>query len=246
MRSSNTTTPSKKEGSLQVRNGRHPRRGCNSVAERASTNQLLDHFSHLESPESLTTHELLVALRANVDQLHKQLVNGKGAHKSVSTVKENPTLLFRHSVGYKWRRVGVLKRDSLPFNELTNYRHSHQREYQYIVLPQSIRPVDVRKCEYAIADKPHNPDILSWDRKLNGASGYYEELPVIRLTIRALCVWQWIAESCLVKEIAARWKTTNKTVEYHRANLYRALRPWGAYDIAGLTRLAIKLGLIVV
>jgi len=54
-------------------------------------------------------------------------------------------------------------------------------------------------------------------------------------------IWTMIAESHTTKEIASMLFIAVKTVEHHRKKLYKTL---GIYDTAGLTRAAIRIGLI--
>ena len=60
------------------------------------------------------------------------------------------------------------------------------------------------------------------------------------LTDREFEVLVGIANSLNVKEIAFEWHLSSKTVEYHRANLYRKT---GCHCSADLTRLAWRHGL---
>jgi len=66
--------------------------------------------------------------------------------------------------------------------------------------------------------------------------------PFERLTDRQREVLQLIAEGQNTKEIAGILKISPKTVEYHRTKLMDCL---GVYDIPGLVRLALRLGLIL-
>ena len=74
---------------------------------------------------------------------------------------------------------------------------------------------------------------------LHGASG--EADPLAALTPRQREILQLIAEGKANKEIAADLKLSVKTVEAHRAQLMDRL---GIHDVPGLTRLAIRAGLI--
>ena len=58
---------------------------------------------------------------------------------------------------------------------------------------------------------------------------------------RQLQVWREMALSNTTKGIAADLGIGEKAVEYHRAKLYRNL---GIFDVAGITREAIKTGVI--
>ena len=62
-----------------------------------------------------------------------------------------------------------------------------------------------------------------------------------RLTPRQREVLQLVAEGCTSKEIASNLKVSVKTVEMHRSQLMAAL---DIHDIAGLVRIAIRMGLI--
>lgn len=62
-----------------------------------------------------------------------------------------------------------------------------------------------------------------------------------KLTPRQREILQLITEGSSTKEIAAKLTISTKTVESHRVDLMKAL---GINDIAGLTRFAIRMGLI--
>ena len=74
---------------------------------------------------------------------------------------------------------------------------------------------------------------------LHGTPG--EADPLAALTPRQREILQLIAEGKANKEIAADLKLSIKTVEAHRAQLMDRL---GIHDVPGLTRLAIRAGLI--
>jgi DNA-binding NarL/FixJ family response regulator len=65
--------------------------------------------------------------------------------------------------------------------------------------------------------------------------------PLDRLTARQREVLQLVAEGRSTKEIAKLLGVTVKTVETYRARLMEAL---GIHDIAGLTRYAVRMGII--
>jgi DNA-binding NarL/FixJ family response regulator len=67
--------------------------------------------------------------------------------------------------------------------------------------------------------------------------------PVERLTERQREILQLIAEGQTTKAIALILKVSDKTVEYHRANLMARLN---IFDIPGLVRFALRTGLISV
>ena len=54
-------------------------------------------------------------------------------------------------------------------------------------------------------------------------------------------IWRGIAASETTEAIADNMGLSPKTVEYHRLKLKQALKVW---DVAGLTRAAIRVGLI--
>ena len=62
----------------------------------------------------------------------------------------------------------------------------------------------------------------------------------INLSARELEVWNGLANSETTKGIALRLNLSPKTIEYHRANLYKKL---GVYDIAAITRMAMSRGM---
>lgn len=65
--------------------------------------------------------------------------------------------------------------------------------------------------------------------------------PLDRLSAREREVLQLVAEGCSSKAIASRLSIANKTVEHHRTSLMQKL---GLHDIANLTRLAVREGLV--
>ena len=67
------------------------------------------------------------------------------------------------------------------------------------------------------------------------------ESPLDRLSAREREVLQLVAEGCSSKAIASRLSIANKTVEHHRTSLMQKL---GLHDIANLTRLAVREGLV--
>jgi DNA-binding NarL/FixJ family response regulator len=62
----------------------------------------------------------------------------------------------------------------------------------------------------------------------------------INLTAREIEVWNGLANSETTKGLALRLNLSPKTIEYHRANLYKKL---GVYDIAAITRMAMNRGM---
>lgn len=79
--------------------------------------------------------------------------------------------------------------------------------------------------------------VLSADRA--GRSG--TKTPLDRLTRRQRQVFQLLVEGYRTREIAERLNVSVKTVESHRANLANRL---GVSDLPGMTRLALRYGLI--
>ena len=65
--------------------------------------------------------------------------------------------------------------------------------------------------------------------------------PLDKLSAREREVLQLVAEGCSSKTIASRLSIANKTVEHHRTSLMHKL---GLHDIANLTRLAVREGLV--
>ena len=61
------------------------------------------------------------------------------------------------------------------------------------------------------------------------------------LTARELEILQLIAEGCSSKQIADQLSVSIRTVDFHRANIIQKL---GVRDVAGLTRYAIKHGIV--
>lgn len=68
-----------------------------------------------------------------------------------------------------------------------------------------------------------------------------EKSPLKQLSIRERTVLQLVAEGSSSKEIADRLGISAKTVEHHRLALMKKLH---VHDVAGLTRLAVREGLI--
>lgn len=79
--------------------------------------------------------------------------------------------------------------------------------------------------------------VLEDRRKPGGAAGS----PLERLTRRQRQVFQLLVEGHRTREIAARLNISVKTVESHRSNLAARL---GVSDLPGMTRIAIRYGLI--
>ena len=79
--------------------------------------------------------------------------------------------------------------------------------------------------------------VLDDRRKPGGGAGS----PLDRLTRRQRQVFQLLVEGRRTREIAARLNVSVKTVESHRSNLAHRL---GVSDLPGMTRLAIRYGLI--
>jgi DNA-binding NarL/FixJ family response regulator len=67
------------------------------------------------------------------------------------------------------------------------------------------------------------------------------ESPLDKLSAREREVLQLVAVGCSSKTIASRLSIANKTVEHHRTSLMQKL---GLHDIANLTRLAVREGLV--
>lgn len=61
------------------------------------------------------------------------------------------------------------------------------------------------------------------------------------LTPRQRAVLEGLAGSETIKGLALKLGVSNKTIEYHKARLMDSL---GIFDIAGLTRFAIRAGVI--
>jgi len=79
------------------------------------------------------------------------------------------------------------------------------------------------------------------NRILQGVSSEENKTPYDKLTPREREVFQLIAEGRTNQAIAHRLGISVRTVETHRANLMKKLE---IHDVAGLTRLAIQLGLV--
>jgi DNA-binding NarL/FixJ family response regulator len=80
-------------------------------------------------------------------------------------------------------------------------------------------------------------------RFLQGISPEERKTPYDRLTPREREVFQLVTEGHTNQAIAHRLDISVRTVETHRANLMNKLN---IHDVAGLTRLAIQLGLVEV
>jgi len=79
--------------------------------------------------------------------------------------------------------------------------------------------------------------VLSADRERRAG----HSTPLDRLTRRQRQVFQLLVEGYKTREIAERLNISIKTVESHRTNLTRRL---GVSDLPGMTRLAIRYGLV--
>jgi DNA-binding NarL/FixJ family response regulator len=78
-------------------------------------------------------------------------------------------------------------------------------------------------------------------KKFSGLRVNGQTSPLEQLTDRQREVLQLIAEGQNTKEIAGILKVSPKTVEYHRMRLMACL---SVHDVAGLVRLALRVGLI--
>jgi DNA-binding NarL/FixJ family response regulator len=80
-------------------------------------------------------------------------------------------------------------------------------------------------------------------RLMDGAAknGHAKTANGMPLTVCERHVLQMVAESLTTKEIAERLGMSPKTVEHHRASLMRKV---GVRDVAGLTRFAVKAGVL--
>ncbi|HEX6827351.1 MAG TPA: response regulator transcription factor [Burkholderiales bacterium] len=76
---------------------------------------------------------------------------------------------------------------------------------------------------------------------VSGVTGLPETAPTAALTQRQREILQLIAEGRSTREIGALLHISVKTVETHRAQLMDRL---GIYDVAGLVRYAIRVGLV--
>ncbi|MBU6261325.1 MAG: response regulator transcription factor [Burkholderiales bacterium] len=71
--------------------------------------------------------------------------------------------------------------------------------------------------------------------------GIKEADPLRTLSPRQIEVLRLVAEGCSTKEIARKLELSPKTVDIHRAQLMQRL---DIHDVAGLTRFAIKVGIV--
>jgi DNA-binding NarL/FixJ family response regulator len=110
-------------------------------------------------------------------------------------------------------------------------------------LPKSAVSAELELAIRTVArgEKYFSPE-LSRKTSLERAKDVAEEgSPIAELTPRQHEVLRLIAERQSTKDIARRLKISVKTVESHRAQLMERL---SIYDVAGLVRYAIKLGIV--
>lgn len=98
-----------------------------------------------------------------------------------------------------------------------------------------LKNTDIEELERAIRA------VARGERWLPSCLAASQPAPQRKLTSRQREVLQLVAEGRTTREIAGRLHVSLKTVETHRANLMQRL---GIHDVAGLTRYALREGLI--
>lgn len=101
------------------------------------------------------------------------------------------------------------------------------------VLPQTAKPIELDKAIRAVMRGNSYSNHLP--------NTYSRETPFHKLTPRQRSVLKLMAEGKSTKEIARALGLSPKTVEFHRARLMERLQ---IYDVAGLVRLAARVGLV--
>ena len=102
------------------------------------------------------------------------------------------------------------------------------------ILPQTAKPVELERALRAVmrGNKYISPDLPQTEAR---------EIPFQKLTPRQRTVLRLMAEGKSTKEVAKAMGLSPKTVEFHRARLMERLQ---IYDVAGLVRLAVRVGLV--
>lgn len=102
------------------------------------------------------------------------------------------------------------------------------------VLPQTAKPIELERAVRAVVrgNSYISPDLPQTDSR---------ETPFQKLTPRQRTVLRLMAEGKSTKEVAKAMGLSPKTVEFHRARLMERLQ---IYDVAGLVRLAARVGLV--
>ncbi|HKQ36820.1 MAG TPA: response regulator transcription factor, partial [Verrucomicrobiae bacterium] len=102
------------------------------------------------------------------------------------------------------------------------------------VLPQTAKPIELERAIRAVmrGNSYLSPHLPQTDPR---------ETPFHRLTPRQRTVLRLMAEGKSTKEVAKAMDLSPKTVEFHRARLMERLQ---IYDVAGLVRLAARVGLV--
>ena len=110
-------------------------------------------------------------------------------------------------------------------------------------LLKNVSPSELASAVRAVAegeiylDRAVSQQVMAaYVRRVGGESGPHE-----KLSPRQREVLRLIAEGCSTKEIATRLGIGVKTAETHRQQLMESLR---IHDVAGLTRYAIRIGLV--
>lgn len=167
---------------------------------------------------------------------------GPEARKAIRQKKPDLLFLYLATRGYEGldKAEGVLKAAPrvpsilLTINNSQEYTARALQAGADAVLPQTAKPVELERALRAIL---RGNSYLS----PNLPNGEPRETPFHKLTPRQRSVLKLMAEGKSTKQVAKALSLSPKTVEFHRARLMERL---GIYDVAGLVRLAARVGLV--
>lgn len=187
------------------------------------------------------------AIRAYLEGIHGMEVLGTvriGTEARRLIQQKKPDLLFLYLAtrGYEGldKAESVLKSSPrtpsilLAINNSQEYTARALQAGADAVLPQTAKPVELERAVRAVlrGNSYISPNLPSTDPR---------ETPFHRLTPRQCSVLKLMAEGKSTKQVARSLGLSPKTVEFHRARLMERL---GIYDVAGLVRLAARVGLV--
>ena len=158
--------------------------------------------------------------------------------------QKKPDLLFMYLAGRGYEGLDAAESLLKAFPRISSILLTVNSSPEYVVralqvgvdavLPQTAKPVELEKAVRSVLRgnsylSPHLPPV------------HARETPFHKLTPRQRTVLKLMAEGKSTKQLAKALQLSPKTVEFHRARLMERL---GIYDVAGLVRLAARVGLV--